>query len=146
MPRRVVVWFWFSFFPSGNAASFREKTKALAVDRGCTQRWKLVIYRGCVVLFHCVTPSPQLSWQSSVTKYCHPSERSEQTLPCSCLVRRTWLNWHKGAAGAANRGMSAHCSSVLKIQLLGSIKSEFTSIKRKLSISHSSIIKYWHQK
>lgn len=42
-------------FSAGNAASLREQTKALAVDRDCTSLWKLFIYQGCVMLFHCVT-------------------------------------------------------------------------------------------
>lgn len=46
------------------------------------------------------------------------------------------------SGSSSKRGISAYSSSVLKIQLLGNTESEFTSIKQKLSISHSAIIKY----
>lgn len=80
-------------------------------------------------------------WQSSVT----PLKIQSSFFPFFCLVTGTLLNWYSGAAGAASREY-LHAAPLLKIQFLGNIKSEFTSIKQKLSISHSSIIKYWHQK
>lgn len=77
-----------------------------------------------------------------MTKSCHPTEDSEQLLSVV-------LPGHGSTAEAAQRrarrrkqGVAAYCSGALKIQLLGNTKSEFTSIKQKLSISHSSIIKY----
>lgn len=77
-----------------------------------------------------------------MTKYCHPTENSEQLLSIFLPGHGNIAELVQQSGRSSKWGISAYCSTVLKIQLLGNIKSEFTSIKQKLSISHSSIIKY----
>lgn len=132
-------------FPPGNAVWLREQTKALAVDRGCTSLWKFFIYRGCVMLLHCVTLPIIVTELNDKVLSPHCKSRAASFHFSVWSWEHCWAGTKERQEPQTGAAMAANCSALLKIQLLGNIKSEFTSIKQKLSISHSSIIKYWHQ-